>query len=247
MSYTVGTIQGTLPRLMSGRNMQASDMADWIRKAVLELTESYKFPALQATGPTVQLTMNNPGPYPYSTFLQPADSTLEIECIDSFFLYYQTPTFPLTATNGENPGYPLHFRTIDTMEIEINIAGIPIHWTRHEGQLYFGFAPNQTYYLYARYRKEHPFSTPPQASDVIFMPNSWQDIVEYASAERAANEMRLWDIAKGYHTAIYGDPLFERSGGTEGCPGLVFKRVSQEQQDQGTTTKQMRVAAKSCM
>lgn len=247
MSFTVGTIQGTLPRLLAGRTLATTDMADWTRKSVLELTENYKFPQLQATGPLVQLTQFSAGPYAYNLFLQTGDAGLEIEKIDSFFLFYQVPAFPLDASNGENPGYPLFFRTIDVMEIEINTLGIPIHWTRHEGQIYFGFAPNQAYYLYARYRKEHPFSSPPQASDPILMPNSWQDIVEYATAERAANELRLWDIAKGYHTAIYGDPLFERSGGTEGQPGLIFKRTSQEQQDKANTVIALRIATRSCM
>lgn len=247
MGFTVGTIQATLPRLMAGRTLDPVVTADLTRKTVLELTEDYKFQGLQTPGPVVQLTQGNAGPYNPNLFLSTGDQNLEINKINSFFLYYETPTFPLTATNGENPGYPMHFRTIDDMEMEINILGIPIHWTRFNDQFYFGFAPQQTYYCYARYQKEHPFSTPPISSDPILMPNSWQDIVEYATAERYANELRLFDIATGYHTAVYGDPLFERSGGTEGKPGLLFSRTSQEQRDQTTTTKQMRVAHRSSM
>jgi hypothetical protein len=251
MSFTVGTIQGTLPRLMAGRTLLPADMADWIRKAVLELTEDYKFQGLQTSGPVVQLTTGNAGPYPFTNFLSTGDAGIvDINKINSFFLYYNVPAFPLTITNGENPGYPLRFKTIDDMEMELNILGLPIHWTRFNDEFYFGFAPQMPYSIYCRYQKEHPFpnaGTVNAGNDPILMPNSWQDIVEYCSAERAANELRLYDIATGYHNAVFGDPKFQLTGGTEGTPGLIFHRTSQEQRDQTTTTKQMRLASRSCM
>jgi len=250
MAYTVGTIQATMPQILAGRTLPEAQTAEYIRKAVLELTENYKFPQLQTSGPNYVLGFGNPGPYPYNDFLSSGDQNLEIEKIDSFFIYYQTPVQPLTATSGVNPGYPLHFQTIDTMEMEINILGIPIHWTRHEGQIYFGFAPNQTYTVYARYRKEHPFpnaGTPDAPDDPILMPNSWQDIVEYASSHRAAKDVRLYDIAADIHETLYGDAKFIRTNGIEGKPGLIFGRTSQEEQDQTTTFKMMRVMSRSCM
>jgi hypothetical protein len=248
MAYTVGTIQGTLPRLMAGRTMSASDMADWIRKTVLELSENYKFPGIQTSGPTVQLTLYTSGPYSPNLFLAAGDQGLEINKINSFFIYYQIPVPLLSASNGENPGYPMHFRTIDDMEMELNIIGLPIHWTRFNDQFYFGFAPDQTYYVYCRYQKEHPFpnaGTGNAGLDPILLPNSWQDIVEYATAERAANELRLFDIADGYHTKVYGDPKWQATGGKEGAPGLLFARTSQEERDQTTTVKAMRIATRS--
>lgn len=244
MTFTVGTVQGTLPRLMAGRTMSNADMADWIRKAVLELTEDYMFPELQVSGPQVNFTIGKAGPYDIDFFQ--VDPSV-VKKINSFFVFYNGYTVPLTSSDGINPGYPLKYKTIDAMEMEINTLGLPIHWTRHEGLFYFGFAPNQAYPTYLRYQRQNPFSSPPQSSDVIYMPDSWQDIVEYASAQRAANELRLFDLAETYHTAVFGDPLFQRSGGTEGCPGLIFKRTSQEQRDQTTSTKQMRVITRSSM
>lgn len=250
MAYTVGTIQATLPQVLAGRTLPSAQTAEYVRKAVLELTENYKFPALQTSGPNFTLPIGNAGPYPYNDFLSVADQNLEIEKIDSFFIYYNPPVFPLTATSGVNPGYPLRFSTIDAMEMEINILGIPIHWSRHEGQIYFGFAPNQKYVVYARYRKEHPFPnagliTAP--NDPILMPNSWQDIVEYSTGERAAFDIRLYDIAAKNHEILYGDTKFIRTNGIEGKPGLIFGRTSQEEQDQSTTHKMMRVMTRSCM
>lgn len=256
MSYTVGTIagsptaQGTLIRLLAGRTVSQSDGADWVRKAVLELTENYKFPGLQQSGPLVYFTLAMGGPYPVSYFQTIGDDSIEINKVDSFFVFYNQYNVPLTASNGINPGFPMKFKTINDMEMEINTLGLPVHWTRHEDQFYFGFAPNQAYPVYMRYQTEHPFPNQDTANawqDPILLPNSWQDIVEYATAQRAANEIRLFDLAETYKTAIYGDPLFQRSGGTEGCPGLIFARTSQEQRDQTTSTKQMRVITRSAM
>lgn len=248
MSFLVSDCYAGLQRALAGRTLQSVDMNDWIMQTVLELTENYKFPDLQISGAPVQLIYANPGPYNPLLFLPPGELLGDyIEKIDSFFIYYQTPV-PLSSTNGENPGYPLKFATIDTMEMEMNMLGQPIHWTRHANQFYFGFAPNQTYQCYARFRTNNPFTTPlPLPTDTIFMPKVWKDIVQYGAAERAAAELRLFDVATGFHTLIYGDPLFERSGGTEGKPGLIFSRVSQEQQDQTTTTKAMRLMTRSCM
>lgn len=250
MSYTVGTIQATMPQNLAGRTVPSAQTAEYIRKTVLELTESYEFPQLQQTGPQFTLVVGQVA-YPYSNFLQPADATLEIERIDSFFIYYNLPvTSLISASNGQNSGLPLLYNSIKAMELELNILGLPIHWTRHEGQIYISYAPNQKYVTYVRYRKEHPFpnaglSTAP--NDPILMPNSWQDIVEYASSERAAFDLRLYDIANNLHTVVYGDPKWERSGGQEGKPGLIFARTSQREQDLGTSYARMRMMTRSCM
>jgi hypothetical protein len=257
MSFTVGTIAGapgvtgTLIRLLAGRTVSQADGADWVRKAILELTEDYPFPQLEANGPIVNFDLTiGAGPYPLSFLELPADAGIEINKINSFFVYYNVYNAPLTASNGINPGYPMKYKTIGDMEMEINTLGLPVHWTRSNDAFWFGFSPNMNYPFYARYQFEHPFpnaGTVNAYEDPILMPNSWQDIVEYASAERAANELRLYDIASGYHTTVFGDPLFERSGGTQGCPGLLFKRTSQRERDQTTTTKQMRVTTRAAM
>lgn len=230
MPFTVSQVFTDLTDYFSGRALNQASAYEWIRKSVLELTESYKFPDIETPGPTVQLTQFSSGPYPYNTFMSPSDAGLDITNIDSLWIYYQPPQ-SLNASNGENPGIQLKFRTIDVIEQDLNIVGLPVYWTRYNGQIYIAFAPDQPYFTYARYRKMQKFSTPVAGTDVILMPNTWQDIVGYASAERGAISLDLNERAEKFHNKLYGDPKFQRSGGTEGAPGLIFMRTSQEQRD----------------
>jgi hypothetical protein len=95
-----------------------------------------------------------------------------------------------------------------------------------------------------RYQKEHPFpnrGTGSANNDPILFANSWQDIMEYAVAMRAARDLNLQAKANELYMALYGDQKFQISGGTEGSPGLIFMRTSQENRDQTTSTKSMRL------
>ena len=239
-TYTVGSVYAAMPGYFSGRSISSAQCYEATRKAALELSENYKLPLLQGTGPTVTLTIgvNN---YPYSLFQNPADAGLEINKFDSFFIYYNGPP---VAGSAENAGFPLKFKTINDLEILTNIQGLPTNWTRHEGVIYFAMCPDQIYYVYLRYQKEHPFpnaGTNNAGLDQLLFPNSWQDIIEYATAERLASAFDLTDRQARFHTMLYGDPKFQATGGTEGAPGLLFARTSQEQRDQTTTTKSMRL------
>jgi hypothetical protein len=242
MSYQVSDIVNAMPNYFSGRNIPFAQCAENCRKAVLELTESYRFPLIQTSGPIVPLTIYNPGPYNYDTFFQPVDQGmgLEINMLDSFFIYYQG----LPVAQQANSGFPLKYKSINDLEILMNIPGLPTNWTRYNDAIYFAMQPIQIYYVYLRYQKEHPFPNAGTASagnDPILMPNSWQDIVELATAEREASDFDLDDRCTKFHNRLYGDPKFQATGGTEGAPGLIFARTSQQQRDQETTTKAMRL------
>ena len=249
-TYTVNTVYGNMPNYFSGRTILNTQCWEHIAKVCLELSENYKFPLLQSPGPTVPLTINNAGPYPYSTFQNTADAGLEINKLDSFFIYYNSNEIPVTTDGQGNPGYELRFKTIDDLEILMNQPGVPSYWTRYNGQIYFAMSPNQIYYVYLRYQKEHPFpnrGTGTAGNDQILLPNSWQDIDELATAERLASDFNLEDRRTKFYQMLYGDPKFMATGGTEGSPGLIFARTSQEQRDQTTTTKQMRLKMRSIM
>lgn len=241
-TYNVNSIYAAMPPYFSGRTILAADSYEATRKAVLELTENYPFPALQTTGPTVALTINSMGPYAYSYFQQPADAGLEINENDSFFIYYNG-TAPVPSQS--NPGFPLRYRRVTDLEILMNIGGgVPTNWTRYNGAIYIAMAPQMLYYVYLRYQKEHPFpnaGTGSAGTDPILMPNSWQDIVEYATAERLASNYNLNERQQKFHNILYGDPKFQATGGTQGAPGLIFARTSQYQRDQETYSKSARL------
>lgn len=248
MSYTVQTIVNSLQNYFSGRTIPQPQACENVRKSVLELSENYRFPQLQVSGPVVALQLNINGPYANDDFLQPADQGmgLEINMLDSFFIYYQGYPVPTQA----NAGYPLKYKSIDTLEILLNIPGLPTNWTRYNDAIYFAMSPNQIYYVYLRYQKEHPFpnaGTVNAGTDPILLPNSWQDIVELATAEREASDFNLDERCTKFHQRLYGDPKFQATGGTEGAPGLIFARTSQQQRDQETTTKAMRLMMRPIM
>lgn len=248
MSYTVGTIQAALPNYFSGRTQPPAQSAENIRKAVLELTENYPFPGLEVTGPAVNLTPFIPGPYNYDTFFVPGDQGqgLEINELDSFFIFYNPPIIQ----NQANAGYPLKYKTINDLEILIKIPGLPTNWTRYNGSIYFAMAPIQIYPVQLRYQKEHPFpnaGTSNAGNDPILLPNSWQDIVEIATCQRQASDFSLEDRRVKFYQMLFGDPKFQATGGTEGAPGLIFMRTSQKQRDQETTTKSMRLMMRPIM
>jgi hypothetical protein len=240
MSFSVATVQAALPAKLFGRQFPSATTAEVIRKAVLELTQTYMFPQLQISGP---VTTFNQGQSLYAPdyFYPPAipsgDMT-EINRVTSIFLYSQPNTPPIsldTSQAATNSGYNLKWRTIDTLEISLNISGIPVYWTRHEGNIYIAFCPNSIYYCYARFQQENPFPNAglsTASKDLIFMENPWQEIVEYCSAYRLLQNIKLFKEATVYHQTVFGDPKFQLTGGTEGTPGLIFHLTSQEEIDQ---------------
>lgn len=239
----VGDLYSPIIRLLAGRTLSNAFLAEYIRKGVLELTENYKFQGLQVTGPTVQFTALLPY-YPPSYFLATADATLEVNKMNSFFMFLNTYAPPSLTASTTNAGYNLTFRTINDIEVLINIPGTPIYWTRHEGNIWIGSCPDKGYYTYARYQKEHPFPNAGNANagnDPILLPNSWQDIVEYQSAMRGAQELNLSSKVSEFNARLYGDQKFQQSGGLEGSPGLIFQRTSQENRDQSTSRKSFRL------
>jgi hypothetical protein len=253
MALTVSSFYPGIAALLQGRPAASypSPPGVYIRKVILELTEDYKFPGLQTTGPVVQFIPYQ-AVYAPSFFLATADAALEVNKVDSFFIY-NYPYAGITS-NQSNSGYNLRFATIDTIEVLINTPGLPQKWTRHEDNVWFGNCPDQSYSCYMRYQKEHPFpnaGVPDVYSggvvvsgagiDPVLLPNSWQDIVEYAAAGRIARDLNLQSKANELTTTLKGDAQFQSSGGISGSPGLIFGRTSQENRDQTTSVKALRL------
>lgn len=238
----VQTLYPAIGRLLMNRGVAIAFMAEAIRKGVLELTESYKFQGLEVSGPTVAFTplVANYSP---NYFLAPADDGIELNQVNSFFVY-NNPFVPVTSSSQTNAGYNIKYRTIDNIENLINIPGLPLYWTRHEGEIWVGSMPDQAYNVYMRYQKEHPFpnaGTVNAGNDTLYLPNSWQDILEYVGAMRLAQEIGLSSKVTEFQTRLYGDVKFQKTGGIEGQPGLIFQRTSQRNRDQSTAMKRTRL------
>jgi hypothetical protein len=217
-------------------------MYEAIRKSVLELTEDYKHPLLEATGPIVQLTAYQ-NVYAPNFFLQGGDANLDVSKVNSFYIFNNPYTVPSSIDTNTDAGYTLKFRSIESIEVLLNIAGLPIYWSRNNNQIYITM-PDNAYYLYMRYQKQHPSTETPggfSADTNVLMADSWQEILEYAAAIRLAPQANLADKKQELYTSLYGDQKFQTSGGIEGAPGLIFQRTSQRNRDQQTTTRRMRL------
>lgn len=73
------------------------------------------------------------------------------------------------------------------------------------------------------------------------MPDTWEDILEYATAQRLAQIYNLSDKATELNARLMGDQKFQETSGVEGQPGLIFRRTSDESRDQMTTVKRFRL------
>jgi hypothetical protein len=218
-------------------------MQEAMRKAVLEFTETYKHPLLEATGPIVQFVPFQ-NVYPPNFFLQLSDDNLDVSIINSFFIFNNPYAVPSASNGITNAGYDLKFRSINDIEVLLNIPGLPLYWSRNNNQIYVGSMPDQAYPAYARYQKQHPQTNIVNGfvdATPIEMADSWQEILEYAVAMRIAPQVNLADKKMELFTSLYGDQKFQTSGGIEGAPGLIFQRTSQRNRDQSTTTRRMRL------
>jgi hypothetical protein len=238
MAYTIASLIPRITALLQGRTISNANLIDYAQDTVVELSEDYKFPGLQTTGPIVNLVALKPN-YSPDFFLAPADVGLELNKVDSFFIFTNGYT-PITVATQQNTGFELKFKTINDMETLINVPGVPTNWTRHEGQIYLGCVPDNTYQIYMRYIHENPFAAG-DTTDTIYFPNTWKDILSYSIAMRAARDLNLQSKANELYTALYGSAKFIISSGQEGTPGLLFQRTSQERRDQTTTMKSMRL------
>lgn len=245
VSYlTVSSLYTGIGDLLMGRSVPTAKMAEAVRKSILEFSEGYKFTELQETGPVVSFIVGQPNYVP-NYFLMPGSAALKLNKVNSFFLYTDGFVSPSSQQfDGNNAGYDITFRTIDRMEVLINTSGPPYHWTRHDGYLWFGGNPDQAYNAYMRYQREHPFpnaGTGQAGTDLLYIPDSWQEAIEYASAARLAPAYNLSSKASELTGRLKGDEKFQRSGGIEGSPGLLFHLTSDELRDQTTTVKRFRL------
>ena len=243
MSFQAGDCIIGITSLLMNRQVVQATMLEAIRKAVLELTSEYKHPLLEATGPIVQFTAYQ-NSYSPNTFIQVADANLDVSKVSSFFIYTDPYGVPSASNLNANAGYDLKFRSFDTIEVLLNVPGLPIYWSRNNNQILIASMPDSAYYTYMRYQKQHPASDVVNGFAVdtpILMADEWQEILEYAAALRLAPQVNLSDKRVELREALYGDTKFQTTSGIEGAPGLVFQRTSQRNRDQSTTTRRLRL------
>jgi hypothetical protein len=227
---TIATIQQDVIDALQGRtDVTAAQVANYVAKAVTEITESNPFEELRTTGPIYNLIQGT-SIYPLALFMNGGDDYTSNE---SFGIYIDYPNN--TVVNQ------LKYRTPKALEDMMGAAtmGIPAWWTRFGPNIHFGPVPLANYAVFMRYQVKHPFSTPAAITDPLYINSSWFDIIAYSAAMRIAIVKRWTDQRKELHDLLFGDPEFITSQGKRGRPGLMQARLFQVERDQMFDTRQL--------
>jgi len=228
---------GVWSKLNQRSDLVTLGIYQWLQDAILELSRDYRFPDLEKTGPNFTLTANLNN-YTNDNLIQVADAGKVTNLIPNIFRFFN---YPIGSTSQGAAGSNLAWKTIDAIELMLNLPGIPTYFTRYQNKYWFAPVQQSPLVVYMRYQIEHPFSAVPVAGDPFLLPNEWKEIAEYAAAYRGAINLRLLDYASQYHTILFGDPEFQRSSGATGMPGLIFRRITQMEGDSISMMKQIRV------
>lgn len=228
---TIGDLVPDVIEALQQRTDIAPLVPRYIRKAIIELTESTPFEELRRTGPTVSLTPNQ-ATYPVSFFLNVSDDYNFMESLVIFIDPSANTVF-----------YALDYMTPKAIESIISPAtvGLPAYWSRFGTNLLLGPVPNQAYTMHAHYQVKHPFPEDFSVLSVqtLMLPDSWEEVVIYAAALRIAIVKRLSDQKTMLHDTLFGDPEFQVSEGKRGRPGLVAARLLQVERDQKFNTRRL--------
>lgn len=232
-SRTIADLVPGVIEALQQRTDVTSIAPKYIRKALIELTESTTFEELRRTGPQVNLTPNQ-SIYPVGFFLNTGDDYNYPEVMT---IFVDSPTNTVVdVVEYKNP------QAIERM-IAPATVGLPSRYTRYGANFHFGPTPNLAYTVYLRYQVKHPFpadlSQTALLGQQVFIPDSWEEIVEYAAAERIAVVKRWNDQAKMLHDLLFGDPEFQVSEGKRGRPGLVAARLLQNERDSKFNSRQL--------
>jgi len=218
---------------LQGRTDVATIAPKYIKRAVQEICESMPFEELKITGPTVQLTIGQPN-YPVSFFLQPGDDYVQIP---SFIIFVDFPNNTVQTT--------IQYKTVMAIDPMLGSAtqGLPSRWTRYGTQIFLGPVTNNTYAVFMRYQLRHrfPLDETNLSGTMVYVPDTWEEIIYYAAAERIAVVKRWNDQATYLHQLLYGDPNSKLADGTLGRPGLIAARTLQIERDQQHNSRQLMI------
>jgi hypothetical protein len=236
-------VPGVIAALANKTDITPQNAAIWIKKTLLNFSESYQLEELRRVGPVVTIGPGmgyNGSNYEYliSTFLQNTGDDYTLFEDPVIFL---TPTTATQAglvnagtTSGSVVGYGMDYMTPKAIQSLLFIpGGIPFKYTRYGNRFWFGTQPGAPYQVYVPYQVRHPFNDSNLLQSQLFVPTSWEDVIEYAAAMRGANENRWPDQVKNLRELLYGDPK------GQGEPGLLKAMESQITRDQTKSTRQV--------
>lgn len=217
---------------LQGRTDVSTIAPRYIKRAVQEVCESNPFEELKITGPQVSLSVGVPS-YPVSFFM--VDKGDDYVQIPSFNIFVDFPGNTVIST--------MQYKTVMALDPMTGSAtqGLPSRWTRYGASIVLGPNPVNPYTVFMRYQLRHPFPADESALGgwPLRIPDTWEEIVAYAAAERIAIVKRWNDQAQFLHDILYGDPEARTSQGKMGRPGLIQARLLQIERDQQHSSRQL--------
>lgn len=239
-------VPGTLEALQNKTNISAQQCARWLRKAILNITESQdlRFEELRGNGPLVNI---GPGlgfggsnyMYQISYFLNPGDDYTQSEDPVIFLTPTQAMSAGLvgygitSAGAAAVVGYPMDYETPKGIQSLLFIpGGVPYKYTRYGQMFWFGSQPGQNYQVYLPYQRRHPFNENLLSSQLYF-PVTWELVMEYAAALLGAQANRWPDMVTYLRNILYGDPK------SKGDVGLIKALTPQVTRDMANSTRQL--------
>lgn len=193
----------------------------WIRDSVREITDSIPFTELEIFGPDLAFTTGT-AVYDVNNFINEND---EVSSVVGFEVFMDYPTNKISRMILYKE--PMAIRPMS------RISGIPVYWSRFSDKFIIANNPDKPYATSMMYQRKHPFIAENLAGQTLLIPDSWLEIVVFASALRGAMELRLADYITMYHQVLHGDPEKPDQ------PGLLKARMTQHQRDKGMNQGQV--------
>lgn len=212
------------------------------RDTIRELTETYEFEELKVPSPIVAIQAGV-ATYSIASFIPVSSTDTEFDITDIYDW-----GFWLNAGTQNGPFRIMKYRrvpTVDQYQFGTTAPAPPVYFSRFGAPqgispgsanfpLVVGPIPDQTYLSFMRFKARHPFKEPLSASP-IYLPDSWQEIIEYATCLRLAINQGSEQFIGTYKTILYGDPKRPQD------VGLVKARASQMERDANHNERQISV------
>lgn len=204
-----------------------------ILESVAELTETYEFEELKYRSPVGNLVF---GQSEYAIPDLIAGNPISATDLTKMF------TINFWFEGQVNAVRELKYRRYPTVVMyafglggQSNIDTPPIYWSRYNSNISLAPAPDKNYYYFIMMQLRHPTPTSSQSSQLIYMPDSWRDIVAYNAAMRLAANEGAFDYSSNIYKILHGDPKTSQ-------PGLIFGRVPQMERDEQMNERQLSLA-----
>lgn len=237
----LGTVGSLVPSVVQkfGNRQDLNSTADGspavvaILESVAELTETYEFEELKYRSPVTRMVFGQ-SEYAISTLIA-GNPISAIDLTKMFTITFWFEGQVNAVRNLKYRRYPTAVMYAFGLGGQSNIDTPPIYWSRYNSNISFAPAPDQPYYFFTMEQLRHPTPSTAQAAQLVYMPQSWADIVAYSAALRLATNEGAMDYVATFRALLHGDQK-------TGQPGLIFGRVPQMERDEMMNERQLSVA-----